>query len=179
MATWFRKNKQLVSTLLLWDNLYQEVLQNNFFHYDDLIINRHGNLFEKKTKKIGLYNNIVGQYRCGGFVGYFFVKLVWLLIWKTKQLVRALLLWDNKYCEVLQDTFFVHVGLIINHHDNLFEKKKKIGQCNNIVGKYIWGGLVEYFFCQVGLIINHYGNLVQKKNKETIGQCINIVWHYI
>ena len=75
MATWFRKNKQLVSTLLLWDNMYQEVLQNTFFLYDDLILNRHGNLFEKKTKKIGLYINIVGQYRCGGFVGNFFYQV--------------------------------------------------------------------------------------------------------
>ena len=74
MATWFRKNKQLVSTLLLWDNKYYEVLQNTFFLNDDFIINRHGNLFEKKTKKIGLYINIVGQYRCGGFVGNFFLS---------------------------------------------------------------------------------------------------------
>ena len=75
MATWFRKNKQLVSTLQLWDNMYQEVLQNTFFLYDDLIINRRGNLFEKKTIKIGLYINTVGQYRCGGFVGYFFCQV--------------------------------------------------------------------------------------------------------
>ena len=104
-----------------------------------MIINRHVNLFEKKTKKIGLYINIVGQYRCGGFVGYFFVKLVWLLIRKTKQLVSALLLWDNMYCEVLYDIFFVHVGLIINHHGNLFEKKKKILVSAIILSENIYG----------------------------------------
>ena len=29
----------------------------------------------KKQKKTGLYINIVGQYRCGGFVGNFFCQV--------------------------------------------------------------------------------------------------------
>ena len=76
MATCLRKKKKkLVSAIILWENIYGEVLQNTFFLNDDLIINCHGNLFEKKTKKIGLYINIVGQYRCGGFVGNFFYQV--------------------------------------------------------------------------------------------------------
>ena len=76
MATWFRKNKQLVSALKLWDNIYREALL--------------------------LWNNIYG----GSLVGYFFRQVGLIInrygnLVKKKKMVSSLILWDNIYWGVV------------------------------------------------------------------------------